>query len=139
MNLEQLSQFQFGDELYKKFDIQKANGDLVKDKRELVQLVNESIYRKCARTSKEKYEVLELRDKLLKLIRYDVNNAAAIGTTASTSSSATAESNQQVSADAILVGKYFWISFILFVLVFLFVRTQRKVVFNGFNFKENSY
>jgi hypothetical protein len=107
MNLEQLSQFQFGDELYKKFDIQKANGDLVKDKRELVQLVNESIYRKCARTSKEKYEVLELRDKLLKLIRYEVNNAA-IGTAASTSSSATnADSNQQVSADAILVGKYF--------------------------------
>ena len=66
MNLEQLSQFQFGDELYKKFDIRLLNGDLVKDKRELIQLVNECIYRKSARTSKEKYEVLSanFRDKI---------------------------------------------------------------------------
>ena len=98
MNLEQLAPFQFGEELYKKFDIRQANGDLVKDKRELLQLVNESIFRKCARTSKEKYEVLDLRDKLLKLIRYEVNNSNP------QTSSTSADTQQQISSD-ILVGK----------------------------------
>ena len=105
MILEQLAQFQFNDELYKKFDIRQANNDLVKDKRELIQLVNESIFRKCARTAKEKYEVLELRDKLLKLIRYEVNNSS-IANFANALTSNSAESNQQASADAILVGKF---------------------------------
>ena len=101
MNLEQLAPFQFGEELYKKFDIRQANGDLVKDKRELLQLVNESIFRKCARTSKEKYEVLDLRDKLLKLIRYEVNNS---NPQTSSTSADTQQQQQQLSAD-ILVGK----------------------------------
>jgi hypothetical protein len=74
MNLEQFTQFQFGEDLYKKFDIRTTNGELVKDKRELIQLVNDGIFRKCARTSKDKYEVLDLRDKFLKLIRYEANN-----------------------------------------------------------------
>ena len=77
MNLEQFSQFKFDEELYKKFDIRLPNGDLIKDKRELTQLVNDTIFRKCAKTSKEKLDVLDLRDKLLKLIRYEVNNSAS--------------------------------------------------------------
>ena len=94
MNFEQFAQFQFGEDLYKKFDIRNTNGELVKDKRELIQLVNDGIFRKCARTSKEKYEVLDLRDKFLKLIRYEANN----------STTSIINDNQILSAD-ILIGK----------------------------------
>lgn len=93
MNLEQISQFQFGEELYRKFDIRQANGELIKEKRELVQLVNESLLRRCARTSKDKFEALDMRDKLLKLIRYEANNLAA-----------QSESTQQVVSNDILIG-----------------------------------
>ena len=67
MNLDQIEAFQCSEETLKKFDLQ------VKDKRELVNLVNESIFRKCAKTNKEKLDLLDLRDKLLKLIRYETN------------------------------------------------------------------
>jgi hypothetical protein len=67
MNLDQIEGFQCSEETLKKFDLQ------VKDKKELVNLVNESIFRKCAKTNKEKYELLDLRDKILKLIRYETN------------------------------------------------------------------
>ena len=68
MNPDQLTLFQFNEEAYKKFNLP------VKDKRELVALINETIYRKCAKTAKEKFEVLDMRDKVLKLIRFDLNN-----------------------------------------------------------------
>lgn len=68
MNLDQLSRFQFGDEAYKKFQLS------VKDKRELVNLINESVFRKCAKTNQERFEVLDLRDKMLKLVRYELLN-----------------------------------------------------------------
>ncbi len=96
MNLEQWSQFQFSEELYKKFDIRKVSGELIVNKKELVQLVNQCIFRKCARTSKEKYDVLELRDKVLKLIRHEVNNSTL------TSSTFSEISNEH----AILFGNY---------------------------------
>jgi hypothetical protein len=67
MNLDQIEAFQCSEETLKKFDLQ------VKDKKELVNLVNESIFRKCAKTNKEKFDLLDLRDKLLKLIRYETN------------------------------------------------------------------
>jgi hypothetical protein len=66
MNLEL---FQFNEESYKKFNLQQ-----IKEKRELINLINESVYNRCAKTSKEKYEILDLRDKILKLIRFDVDN-----------------------------------------------------------------
>jgi hypothetical protein len=72
-NQENFSFLQCSDESLKKFDLQ------VKDKRELLTLINDSIYRKCAKTCKEKFEVLDLRDKVLKLIRYEINLAAASG------------------------------------------------------------
>ena len=50
MNLDQIEGFQCSEETLKKFDLQ------VKDKKEWVNLVNESIFRKCAKTNKEKYE-----------------------------------------------------------------------------------
>jgi hypothetical protein len=71
MNLEQFSFLHCSDEILKKFDLK------VKDKRELVQLINESIFRKCAKTSKDKFDVLELRDKVLKLIRYELGAATS--------------------------------------------------------------
>jgi hypothetical protein len=95
MNLEQFTQFQFGEDLYKKFDIRTTNGELVKDKRELIQLVNDGIFRKCARTSKDKYEVLDLRDKFLKLIRYEANNTNL----------SSINDNQQQSTTDILIGR----------------------------------
>ena len=109
MNLEQLSQFEFSKELYKKFDIRKGSGELISNKKELIQLVNTCIFGKYARTSKEKYEVLELRDKLLKLIRCEINNSM---TTTSYASNST-ETYQQVSADSFLIG-----NFILIFLIF---------------------
>ena len=98
MNLEQFTQFQFGEDLYKKFDIRTTNGELVKDKRELIQLVNDGIFRKCARTSKDKYEVLDLRDKFLKLIRYEANNT-------NLSSINDINQQQQQSTTDILIGR----------------------------------
>ena len=98
MNLEQFTQFQFGEDLYKKFDIRTTNGELVKDKRELIQLVNDGIFRKCARTSKDKYEVLDLRDKFLKLIRYEANNT-------NLSSINYINQQQQQSTTDILIGR----------------------------------
>jgi hypothetical protein len=71
MNQDQLSVFQFGEEAYKKF------GLTVKDKRELVTLINDTIYRKCAKSSKDRYELLDQRDKILKLIRHDLNTQVA--------------------------------------------------------------
>jgi hypothetical protein len=71
MNQDQLSVFQFNEESYKKF------GLTVKDKRELVALINDTIYRKCAKTSKDRYELLDQRDKILKLIRHDLNTQIA--------------------------------------------------------------
>ena len=56
MNTEKFALLQVNEESLKKFDLQ------VKDKRELQALINDSIYRVCARTSKEKFEVLDLRD-----------------------------------------------------------------------------
>ena len=73
MNTEKFALLQVNEESLKKFDLQ------VKDKRELHALINDSIYRVCARTSKEKFEVLDLRDKVLKLIRYEVSNQTASG------------------------------------------------------------
>ncbi len=77
MNADSLALIGCTEESLKKFDLQ------VKDKRELVALINESIYRKSAKTSKEKFEVLDLRDKVLKLIRFETNtsNAGASETT----------------------------------------------------------
>lgn len=69
MNLEKFSLLSCAEESLKKFDI------LVKDRRQLVSLINDSIFRKCARTSKEKFEVLDLRDKILKLIRYEIQGS----------------------------------------------------------------
>jgi hypothetical protein len=66
--LVDFSLFQFSDESLKKYDIK------VKDNRELVSLINESIVKKCARTTKDKMELLDLRDKILKLIRNEINN-----------------------------------------------------------------
>ena len=66
MNADSLAFLQCSEESLKKFDI------AAKDKRELLALVNDSIFRKCAKTCKEKMDVLELRDKVLKLIRYEV-------------------------------------------------------------------
>ena len=60
-----------GEDSLKKFDLS------VKDKRELISLINESVFRKCAKTAKEKFEVLDLRDKFLKLIRFEVGNSSA--------------------------------------------------------------
>jgi hypothetical protein len=71
MNQDQLSVFQFNEEAYKKF------GLTVKDKRELVALINDTIYWKCAKTSKDRYELLDQRDKVLKLIRHDLNTQVA--------------------------------------------------------------
>lgn len=71
MNADLFSFLQFGEESFKKFDLN------VKDKRELISLINESIYHKCAKTAKEKSEVLDLRDKVLKLIRYEINTQSS--------------------------------------------------------------
>ena len=70
MNLEKFSLLSCAEESLKKFDLQ------VKDKRELISLINDSVFRKCARTSKEKYELLDLRDKFLKLIRYEIQGSS---------------------------------------------------------------
>jgi len=66
MNVELFAKLQCSDESLKKFDIQ------AKDKRELISIINECIFKKCAKNSKERYEVLDLRDKVLKLIRYEI-------------------------------------------------------------------
>lgn len=44
----------------------------MRDKRELLNLINETFYRKTAKTTKEKFETLLLRDKILKLLRYEL-------------------------------------------------------------------
>lgn len=68
MNLDKFSLVQVSEESLKKFDIQ------VKDKRELIARVNETIFNRWAPTSKDKFEVLDLRDKVLKLIRYEISS-----------------------------------------------------------------
>jgi hypothetical protein len=71
MNLDKLQLLQVSEESLKKFDIQAKN------KSELIQQINDSIFRKCARTVKEKFDVLDLRDKVLKLIRYEINQTSS--------------------------------------------------------------
>lgn len=71
MNPDLLTYLPISKDALRKFDLG------VKDKRELVSLVNESIYRKCAKTAKEKYEVLDLRDKLIKLVRNELRASAS--------------------------------------------------------------
>lgn len=68
MNVEKFQLLQVSEESLKKFDIQ------VKNKSELITQINNEIFRKCARSGKEKFDVLDLRDKVLKLIRYEINN-----------------------------------------------------------------
>jgi hypothetical protein len=68
MNIDKFSLLQCGEETLKKFDIQ------ARSKAQLITTINDAIYHKCARTSREKYDVLELRDKILKLIRYEINS-----------------------------------------------------------------
>ena len=65
MNADSFSFLQCTEENLKKFDIQ------VKDKKELITHITEHIFRKCAKTNKEKFELLDLRDKVLKLIRFE--------------------------------------------------------------------
>lgn len=67
MNPELISFLPIGEDSLKKFDVN------AKDKRELIALINDSIYRRCAKTAKEKFEVLDLRDKVLKLVRFNSN------------------------------------------------------------------
>ncbi len=71
MNIEKFSLLQCSEETLKKFDINARN------KTHLITTINESIYQKCARTSQEKFDVLELRDKILKLIRYEIQTNQA--------------------------------------------------------------
>lgn len=68
MNSEKFALLQCSEETLKKFDLQ------VRSKSELATLVNDTIFRKAAKSSKEKFDVLDLRDKLLKLIRFEINN-----------------------------------------------------------------
>ncbi|CAF0860307.1 unnamed protein product [Brachionus calyciflorus] len=65
--MDQFDLLKCSEESIKKFDLQ------VKDKRELIHLINETFFKKPSKTSKEKFETLLLRDKILKLIRHEIN------------------------------------------------------------------
>ncbi|RNA21027.1 germinal-center associated nuclear -like isoform X1 [Brachionus plicatilis] len=65
MDAQQFSILQASEESIKKFDLQ------VTDKREFLQLINDT-FKKPSITSKEKFDTLVLRDKILKLIRHEL-------------------------------------------------------------------
>ena len=96
MNLENFTILQCSEESIKKFDLP------VKDKRELISLINDSIYRKCAKTLKEKFDLLDLRDKVLKLIRFEINlSNASINTS---SNNTNANNVNEVAPSELLIG-----------------------------------
>jgi hypothetical protein len=55
----------FNPEILEKFGLKKLN-----DKKDLIQLINEEIRNRVAKTPTERVEVLELRDKILKFGKY---------------------------------------------------------------------
>lgn len=67
MNFELFTFLPFSEKSLKKFDLN------AKDKREFVALINDSLFKKCAKSNKDKFEALDLRDKVLKVIRYELN------------------------------------------------------------------
>ena len=87
LTLAQIDAFQCSEETLRKFDLP------VKDKKDLVNLVNDSIYRKCAKSNKEKFDLLDLRDKLLKLIRYETNSLLSQSASNAESQTATNDSS----------------------------------------------
>jgi hypothetical protein len=72
MNAELMAFMPVSEESLKKFDLN------AKDKRELLALINDSIYRKCAKTAKDRFELLDLRDKVLKLVRYETTSSGRL-------------------------------------------------------------
>lgn len=72
MNAELMAFMPVSEESLKKFDLN------VKDKRELIALINDSIYRKCAKTAKDRFELLDLRDKVLKLVRFETSSSGRL-------------------------------------------------------------